>query len=328
MPDPGAASASGHKRKLRILVAKPGLDGHDRGAKVVARALADAGYEVIYTGLHQTAEDDRRRGGAGVGGRRGALDHLGGAHDACSRRCSRRCARGASARSSIFGGGIVPARTSRRQELGVAEMFKPGASTPRDRRLDRDASCGRARRARAHEGAPAASLRAAWRLSLPLGAWRARARGRRQRQRGPPPRPRSSASRSPAGAPCVKHGLRRQPLLREGPRRSRSTSRGRSSSSRRRRGRRAGHQGEAGRWRGEVPPVLRACLQASASSGRSRASMRGHRSCVPFAFEGQMSAVRQSRSPTCPTGAGRDAARGRKSGSRWRAAARSRPPSR
>ena len=42
------------KRKLRILVAKPGLDGHDRGAKVVARALADAGYEVVYTGLHQT----------------------------------------------------------------------------------------------------------------------------------------------------------------------------------------------------------------------------------------------------------------------------------
>mgnify|MGYP003379748247 CR=1 FL=1 len=43
-------------RKLRILVAKPGLDGHDRGAKVVARALADAGYEVVYTGLHQTPE--------------------------------------------------------------------------------------------------------------------------------------------------------------------------------------------------------------------------------------------------------------------------------
>ena len=44
------------KRKIRIVVAKPGLDGHDRGAKVVARALADAGYEVIYTGLHQTPE--------------------------------------------------------------------------------------------------------------------------------------------------------------------------------------------------------------------------------------------------------------------------------
>src|SRR5258708_38623343 len=44
------------ERKLRILVAKPGLDGHDRGAKVVARALADAGYEVVYTGLHQTPE--------------------------------------------------------------------------------------------------------------------------------------------------------------------------------------------------------------------------------------------------------------------------------
>src|SRR5947207_13937455 len=49
MPEPG-------QRKLRILVAKPGLDGHDRGAKVVARALSDAGYEVVYTGLHQTPE--------------------------------------------------------------------------------------------------------------------------------------------------------------------------------------------------------------------------------------------------------------------------------
>ena len=51
-----AGRLSGVKRKLRILVAKAGLDGHDRGAKVVARALADAGYEVIYSGLHQTAE--------------------------------------------------------------------------------------------------------------------------------------------------------------------------------------------------------------------------------------------------------------------------------
>src|SRR5213083_3621653 len=53
---PERDDAKGARRKLRILVAKPGLDGHDRGAKVVARALADAGYEVVYTGLHQTPE--------------------------------------------------------------------------------------------------------------------------------------------------------------------------------------------------------------------------------------------------------------------------------
>src|SRR5437667_7346455 len=51
-----AEQAQSAERKIRILVAKPGLDGHDRGAKVVARALADAGYEVVYTGLHQTPE--------------------------------------------------------------------------------------------------------------------------------------------------------------------------------------------------------------------------------------------------------------------------------
>ena len=74
------------KRKIRILVAKPGLDGHDRGAKVVARALSDAGYEVVYTGPAPDAGDDRGGGGAG-GGRRGrAVDHVGRAHDAVSRR--------------------------------------------------------------------------------------------------------------------------------------------------------------------------------------------------------------------------------------------------
>src|ERR1700730_15194974 len=58
LPDVKPAPRASHPqpRKLRILVAKPGLDGHDRGAKVVARALSDAGYEVIYTGLHQTPE--------------------------------------------------------------------------------------------------------------------------------------------------------------------------------------------------------------------------------------------------------------------------------
>ena len=116
-------------RKLRILVAKPGLDGHDRGAKVVARALADAGYEVVYTGLHQTPE---MIAAAAV---QEAVDAVGlsimsGAHmtlfpaviDALK-------ARGAGD-VVVFGGGIVPKDDlPRLAEIGVARIFTPGAST-------------------------------------------------------------------------------------------------------------------------------------------------------------------------------------------------------
>jgi methylmalonyl-CoA mutase C-terminal domain/subunit len=116
-------------RKLRILVAKPGLDGHDRGAKVVARALADAGYEVVYTGLHQTPE---MIAAAAV---QEAVDAVGlsimsGAHmtlfpavlDALK-------ARGAGD-VVVFGGGIVPKDDlPKLAELGVARIFTPGAST-------------------------------------------------------------------------------------------------------------------------------------------------------------------------------------------------------
>ena len=116
-------------RKLRILVAKPGLDGHDRGAKVVARALADAGYEVVYTGLHQTPE---MIAAAAV---QEAVDAVGlsimsGAHmtlfpaviDALR-------ARGADD-VTIFGGGIIPDDDlPELAKLGVAKIFKPGAST-------------------------------------------------------------------------------------------------------------------------------------------------------------------------------------------------------
>ena len=116
-------------RKLRILVAKPGLDGHDRGAKVVARALADAGYEVVYTGLHQTPE---MIAAAAV---QEAVDAVGlsimsGAHmtlfpaviDALK-------ARGLDD-MVVFGGGIVPQDDMPRlAELGVAKIFTPGAST-------------------------------------------------------------------------------------------------------------------------------------------------------------------------------------------------------
>ena len=116
-------------KKLRILVAKPGLDGHDRGAKVVARALADAGYEVVYTGLHQTPE---MIAAAAV---QEAVDAVGlsimsGAHmtlfpaviDALK-------ARGAGD-VIVFGGGIVPKDDlARLTELGVAKIFTPGTAT-------------------------------------------------------------------------------------------------------------------------------------------------------------------------------------------------------
>lgn len=116
-------------RKLRILVAKPGLDGHDRGAKVVARALADAGYEVVYTGLHQTPE---MIAAAAV---QEAVDAVGlsimsGAHmtlfpaviDALKQR--------GVGDVTVFGGGIVPKDDlPKLAEMGVAKIFTPGAST-------------------------------------------------------------------------------------------------------------------------------------------------------------------------------------------------------
>ena len=96
-------------RKLRILVAKPGLDGHDRGAKVVARALADAGYEVVYTGLHQTPE---MIAAAAV---QEAVEAL--------------KARGVGD-VVVFGGGIVPKDDlPKLEQIGVARIFTPGAST-------------------------------------------------------------------------------------------------------------------------------------------------------------------------------------------------------
>jgi methylmalonyl-CoA mutase C-terminal domain/subunit len=116
-------------RKLRILVAKPGLDGHDRGAKVVARALADAGYEVVYTGLHQTPE---MIAAAAV---QEAVDAVGlsimsGAHmtlfpaviDALKQR--------GAGDVVVFGGGIVPKDDlPKLAQMGVAKIFTPGAST-------------------------------------------------------------------------------------------------------------------------------------------------------------------------------------------------------
>jgi methylmalonyl-CoA mutase C-terminal domain/subunit len=129
MPDPGAASASGHKRKLRILVAKPGLDGHDRGAKVVARALADAGYEVVYTGLHQTAE---MIAAAAV---QESVDAVGlsimsGAHMTLFPAVIEALRARGAGDVPIFGGGIVPREDLEAlKQLGVAAVFTPGTST-------------------------------------------------------------------------------------------------------------------------------------------------------------------------------------------------------
>jgi len=117
------------ERKVRILVAKPGLDGHDRGAKVVARALSDAGYEVVYTGLHQTPE---MIASAAV---QEAVDAVGlsimsGAHMTLFPAVMEALrARGATD-VLVFGGGIIPDEDEAAlREAGVAAIFKPGAST-------------------------------------------------------------------------------------------------------------------------------------------------------------------------------------------------------
>ena len=122
-------SASAGKRKIRILVAKPGLDGHDRGAKVVARALADAGYEVVYTGLHQTPEMiaaaavQESVDAVGLSIMSGAhMTHFPAVLEALR-------ARGAG-EIVVFGGGIVPDEdVVALAKLGVAAIFKPGTST-------------------------------------------------------------------------------------------------------------------------------------------------------------------------------------------------------
>ena len=114
---------------LRIVVAKPGLDGHDRGAKVVARALRDAGHEVIYTGLHQTPEqivETAIQEDADMIG----LSVLSGAHMSLFRRLTELLAERDAADIVVFGGGIVPDEDlPALAELGVAKIFTPGATT-------------------------------------------------------------------------------------------------------------------------------------------------------------------------------------------------------
>jgi len=115
--------------RIRVVVAKPGLDGHDRGAKVVARALRDAGMEVVYTGLHQTPEqivETAIQEDADLIG----LSVLSGAHMTLFRRVLELLHERDADDMVVFGGGIIPeADIPELERLGVAKIFTPGAST-------------------------------------------------------------------------------------------------------------------------------------------------------------------------------------------------------
>ncbi len=114
---------------LRIVVAKPGLDGHDRGAKVIARALRDAGMEVVYTGLHQTPEQiveaAIQEDADGVG-----LSVLSGAHMTLFAKTIDLLKARDAEDIVVFGGGIIPEDDiPQLEKLGVAKVFTPGATT-------------------------------------------------------------------------------------------------------------------------------------------------------------------------------------------------------
>ena len=116
------------EKRLRILVAKPGLDGHDRGAKIIARALRDGGFEVIYTGLHQTpemiAEAAVQEDADAVG-----LSVLSGAHMTLVPKIARLLSeQGAEDVVLVVGGTIPSDDIPELKELGVAEIFTPGSS--------------------------------------------------------------------------------------------------------------------------------------------------------------------------------------------------------
>jgi methylmalonyl-CoA mutase C-terminal domain/subunit len=115
--------------RIRVVIAKPGLDGHDRGAKVVARALRDAGMEVIYTGLHQTPEKiveaALQEDADAIG-----LSVLSGAHMTLFKRVVELLAERDAQDVVVFGGGIIPdSDIPELERMGVAKIFGPGAST-------------------------------------------------------------------------------------------------------------------------------------------------------------------------------------------------------
>ena len=116
-------------KRLRIIVAKPGLDGHDRGAKIIARALRDGGFEVIYTGLHQTpemiAEAAVQEDADAVG-----LSVLSGAHMTLFPEVMRQLKERGAGDVVVFGGGIIPDDDAvKLRDQGVKQIFTPGAST-------------------------------------------------------------------------------------------------------------------------------------------------------------------------------------------------------
>jgi methylmalonyl-CoA mutase, C-terminal domain len=115
--------------RIRVVIAKPGLDGHDRGAKVVARALRDAGMEVVYTGLHQTPEQIVetlvQEDADAVG-----LSVLSGAHMTLFARLAELLRERGIDDVVVFGGGIIPDEdVPELERLGVARIFTPGATT-------------------------------------------------------------------------------------------------------------------------------------------------------------------------------------------------------
>lgn len=117
------------EKKIRVLIAKPGLDGHDRGAKVVARALRDAGFEVIYTGLRQTPEQIVAAAVAedvdAIG-----LSLLSGAHNYLFPRVIELLREQGANDILVFGGGVIPEEDiPGLKQAGVAEVFTPGTPT-------------------------------------------------------------------------------------------------------------------------------------------------------------------------------------------------------
>jgi len=126
------------ERTVRVVVAKPGLDGHDRGAKIVARALRDAGFEVIYTGLHQTPEQvvatAIQEDADAIG-----LSVLSGAHNYLFKRVLELLKEKGAEDVVVFGGGIIPPEDiAALKAIGVKELFTPGTSTQDIVRFVRD----------------------------------------------------------------------------------------------------------------------------------------------------------------------------------------------
>lgn len=117
------------EKKIRIVVAKPGLDGHDRGAKIIARALRDAGMEVIYTGLHQTPEQivatAEQEDADGIG-----MSILSGAHNYLFPRVMELLQEKGMSDVVVFGGGIIPYDDiAELKKIGIKEIFTPGTNT-------------------------------------------------------------------------------------------------------------------------------------------------------------------------------------------------------